>query len=157
MSSTAGTASSTDAPFTVLRDNHRMLKLLLEITPGGSSVHLPAMTDKPDPDRDQLIVKMYNFLNDCLKSNPATQSHKKLRAEHEERRDQLDEELDDITAELSGGLSGGHEMPVEEVLMMMVRYKRSLGGMKELSEECRFIQQANKEAVEALKEEMRKW
>lgn len=112
------------------------------------------MTDKPDFDRDQLVTKMVSFWNDFLQSNPASQDYKKLRAENREKRGRLDKELEDVDV----GVSGRNGKSSDEGLVMIVRPRELLERKVELLvEEYRFAEKANKEAVEALKEEMRQW
>ena len=113
------------------------------------------MTDKPDPDRDQLVDRMLGFWNHLLESNPDQQeAYWKLQIEHGKKSGQLDKELKDIKAELTGG--NGHS--VGEMLQRAARYTLLLEKKNELSEEgVHITQQNSKVAVEALKEEMQKW
>jgi len=157
MSSTANTTNSTESPFASICTKHALLKISLDTAPGGSSVHLPPMTDQPDPERDQQVVRMYSFWNDFLFSQQGSPGDQKLAAELEERRGQLDS-LGKEIADLKAEFYNDSEKSLGEVAMTMLGLTKSLQRILKLSEEAnRFVEQANKEAVGALKEEMRKW
>jgi len=154
MSSTADRIQSIDSSFAILCNKYDTLKRLLDITPGGSSVHLPAMTEEPDPDRDLLDVTIVNLLNYIVKSNPDAQGLKELRAKYEKMCRCIEKGFEDTIAELFGG----REKSAVEVLVTIILHTTLLETkLKYLEEILRFLEQANKEFVEVPKEEMREW
>lgn len=95
------------------------------------------MTDKPDPDRDQLVTKMVSFWENFLKPNPASRDYKKLQAANREKRGQHDKEDEDVDV----GISGRNGKSMDEGRMMSVRQRELLEKKVELSvEECRFAE-----------------
>lgn len=141
-------------------DIHMRLLNLLHITPGGSSIHLPAMADEaddPDPDRDLLVVRMALCWVHYMSSDIKSQEYTEARAASVKEQARLEKEAKNIVAGMQWlrVRPGKKTRPVEHFELLARGMSMRRDEEMYLAEASRLLKQANKEAVDALKQEMK--
>lgn len=163
MSSEASPCDDYEWSFAQTQESLRTLKELFDYISGGSLIHFPAMSDTPNPEEDQMLVRIAMAWQIIVLSHPDYEDNEIMLAKYKEKWEPLDREVQRILARAFDPvqtLSEEQEFDVVMAKMYGMLYQQAylVEKMTEMTTAILpAIQKLEGEAMTALKAEMLRW